>query len=41
MTFGDLETSLISAFEIRKGRKSSPERLEELSIDNSVLIYWT
>lgn len=41
MTFLDLQTSLISAFEIRKGRKSSLERLRELSEDNSVLIYWS
>lgn len=41
ITFLDLQTSLISAFEIRKGRKSSLERLRELSEDNSVLIYWT
>lgn len=40
MTFGDLERAVISAFEIRKGRKSSRERLQELSQDNSVLIYW-
>lgn len=41
ITFLDLQISLISAFEIKKGRKCSKERLEELSIDNSVLIYWT
>ncbi|GIZ46403.1 hypothetical protein CKM354_000952900 [Cercospora kikuchii] len=41
MTFDDLLSALIAAFEIRKGRRSSRERLEELSYDNSVLIYWT
>ncbi|KAF2216377.1 hypothetical protein CERZMDRAFT_93674 [Cercospora zeae-maydis SCOH1-5] len=41
MTFGDLLSALIAAFEIRKGRRSGRERLEELSYDNSVLIYWT
>jgi hypothetical protein len=41
MTFGDLEKAVISAFEIRKGRKSSRERLDELSVDNSVLMYWS
>lgn len=40
MTFGNLESAVISAFEIRKGRRSSRDRLEELSYDNSVLIYW-
>ncbi|KAF2160871.1 hypothetical protein M409DRAFT_59655 [Zasmidium cellare ATCC 36951] len=40
MTFGDLERAVIAAFEIRKGRKSSRERLEDLSNNNSVLIYW-
>ncbi|KAK4505958.1 hypothetical protein PRZ48_003923 [Zasmidium cellare] len=40
MTFGDLERAVIAAFEIRKGRKSSRERLEDLSSNNSVLIYW-
>ncbi|KAF7194441.1 hypothetical protein HII31_04246 [Pseudocercospora fuligena] len=41
MTFGDLEKAVLAAFEVRKGRKSSRERLEELSYDNSVLIYWS
>lgn len=40
MTFGDLERAVIAAFVIRKGRRSSKERLEELSESNSVLIYW-
>lgn len=40
MTFGDLERAVIAAFEIRKGRRSSRERLEDLSNSNSVLIYW-
>lgn len=40
MTFGDLERAIIAAFDIKKGRKSSRERLEELSHDNSILIYW-
>lgn len=40
MTFGDLERAVIAAFEIRKGRRSSRERLEDLSSNNSVLIYW-
>ena len=40
MTFGDLERAVIAAFEIRKGRHSSRERLEALSASNSVLIYW-
>lgn len=41
ITFGDLERAALSAFEIRKGRRSSRERLEELSLDNAVLIYWS
>jgi hypothetical protein len=40
MTIGDLERAVISAFEIRKGRKSGKERLEELSESSSILIYW-
>ncbi|SMY21920.1 unnamed protein product [Zymoseptoria tritici ST99CH_1A5] len=40
MTFGDLERAVIAAFEVRKGRRSGRERLEELSRENSVLIYW-
>lgn len=41
MTFSDLEKAVIAAFEIRKGRRyASRERLEELSSDNLVLIYW-
>ena len=35
MTFSDLEKAVISAFDIKKGRRSSRERLEELSFDNS------
>ena len=40
MRLGDLERAVIAAFEIRKGRKSSRDRLQELSESNSVLIYW-
>lgn len=41
MTFGDLESAVIAAFEIRKAKRyERRERLEELSLENSVLIYW-
>lgn len=41
MTFGDLEKAVLAAFDVRKGRNSSYERLTELSYDSSVLIYWS
>lgn len=40
MTFGDLERAVIAAFDIKKGRRASRERLDELSLYNSVLVYW-
>lgn len=41
MTFGDLQRAVIAAYEIKKGRRSSRERLEELSESSEpALIYW-